>query len=625
MFRTPRSLLTALVATTVVVSATLTWFGWRLLEQQHALEQQRAREQLEASADALAGGIRGRLAEAGDRLSEWLSAAAVPPVVDDAVVLRIDSIANELVVNPPHALPFVPQQTVAETPLAVFAPIEQLEFGGGDLSVVVARYRALAAHDDAHVRAGALLRLGRVLRKSRDYRRALAAYTELTRLGLARTDSLPAELAGLGGQRAVLAAMNDRQGERDVAAKLLEGLKSGRWLITRGTAEFYRESLTAAPPSDAWRLADALTEVWQEAAGRLSVRGQRVVTSSTGSVLVMWRSTGSVTALAAAMPERFFQPPATAGVDWQLSDSEGRRVTGDAAAPSHVVTRVLGYADFPWTLRAWEGAAASERSPENRTFLLGAMATMLAFLWITTYCIARAIRREAAVARLQSDFVAAVSHEFRSPLTTVRQMAEMLDIGDLPEPRRRAYYRVLVGEATRLQRLVETLLNFGRMEAGAAQYCFAEIDAAELVRAVVRDIEPQAHESGKSIELRGDAGVRVVADESALSLAIRNLIENAIKYSPNEPTIWVEWKKEREYAAISVIDRGLGIPRAEQDAVFQKFVRGRAAIDRNLKGTGVGLSMVRQIVDAHGGDIRVQSEAGRGSTFTLVLPVASEA
>ena len=97
---------------------------------------------------------------------------------------------------------------------------------------------------------------------------------------------------------------------------------------------------------------------------------------------------------------------------------------------------------------------------------------------------ARAIRREAAVARLQSDFVAAVSHEFRSPLTTVRQMAEMLELERVPteERRHKSYYRVLAGEAARLQRLVETLLNFGRMEAGAERYRFADLDAAALVR-----------------------------------------------------------------------------------------------------------------------------------------------
>jgi signal transduction histidine kinase len=235
---------------------------------------------------------------------------------------------------------------------------------------------------------------------------------------------------------------------------------------------------------------------------------------------------------------------------------------------------------------------------------------------------ARAIRQEAAVARLQSDFVAAVSHEFRSPLTTIRQMAEMLEMDRLPtEERRHEYYRVLAGEAARLQRLVETLLNFGRMEAGAERYQFVDVDAAALVRAVVHDIEPQAHDAGTQVEISGmDAGMCVLADESALSVALRNLIDNAIRYSPSGSTVWVQLKNERDRAAICVVDQGVGIPRAEQHAIFRKFVRGRAAIDANVKGTGVGLSIVQQIVLAHGGEIRLDSETGRGSTFTVLLP-----
>ena len=115
----------------------------------------------------------------------------------------------------------------------------------------------------------------------------------------------------------------------------------------------------------------------------------------------------------------------------------------------------------------------------------------------------------------------------------------------------------------------------------------------------------------------------VRADQSALSVALSNLIDNAIKYSPGEPTVWVRWRKDQDRAAISVVDRGVGIPRSEQQSIFGKFVRGRAALDANIKGTGVGLAIVQQIVAAHGGEIRVESEPGRGSTFTLLLPAAN--
>jgi signal transduction histidine kinase len=286
------------------------------------------------------------------------------------------------------------------------------------------------------------------------------------------------------------------------------------------------------------------------------------------------------------------------------------------------VARIIGNAEYPWTLHVGGASPNAGNAGGNRRLLLAMMAAVLVFVWGATYVMARAIRREAAVARLQSDFVAAVSHEFRSPLTTMRQMAEMLEMNRLPsEERRQQYYGVLAGEAARLQRLVETLLNFGRMEAGAERFTFTDIDAAALVRDVVRDIEPQARHAGTQIEM-GDpaADIHVLADQSALALALRNVIDNAIKYSPRQSTVSVELKKENDRAAISVIDRGTGIPPGEQQVIFQKFVRGRAAIDANVKGTGVGLSMVQHIVRAHGGEIRVDSEVGRGSTFTILLP-----
>ena len=236
---------------------------------------------------------------------------------------------------------------------------------------------------------------------------------------------------------------------------------------------------------------------------------------------------------------------------------------------------------------------------------------------------ARAIRREAEVARLQSDFVAAVSHEFRSPLTTVRQLAELLDTGRLPtEDRRHTYYRLISSEAARLQRLVETLLNFGRIEAGAARYNFADVETAALVRDVVHDVESDAPEATARLELAGpEEGALLQADAAALGVALRNLIDNAIKYSPGEPVVRVEWAAEAGRVTIRVIDRGLGIPENEQAAIFRKFVRGQSSVRANVKGTGVGLAMVRRIVLAHGGQVRLESEVGRGSTFTILLPL----
>ena len=345
-----------------------------------------------------------------------------------------------------------------------------------------------------------------------------------------------------------------------------------------------------------------------------------------GAVLVLWRSTGDRTALLSAFAGRYFSTAAPEGLAWRLADAGGEPLVGDSAAPLQSAARLLGNAEYPWTVYTWStGSRPLGNTGSSRPILLAMMAAMLAFVWGASYFIARAIRREAEVARLQSDFVAAVSHEFRSPLTTVRQMAEMLVTDRLPsEERRRKYYHVIASEAARLQRLVETLLNFGRMEAGAAHYQFANVDAASLVRSVVHELEPQAREAGKHIEFNGpDGEVRLRGDVGALTLALRNLLDNAIKYSPDESTVQVHWKQEGNHGLICVVDRGVGIPQSEREAIFRKFVRGRSAIDANIKGTGVGLSMVREIALAHGGEVRLDSETRRGSAFTLVLPLAT--
>jgi signal transduction histidine kinase len=228
---------------------------------------------------------------------------------------------------------------------------------------------------------------------------------------------------------------------------------------------------------------------------------------------------------------------------------------------------------------------------------------------------------------MQSEFVSAVSHEFRSPLTSMRQLSEMLLLGRVPqEGRREIYYQTLVRETSRLQRLVEALLNFGRMEAGARQYHFEELDAAHLVYRVVSEFEPQLATVGRHIELQGtEQGCRIEADPEAMSVALRNLVDNALKYSWDKPAVWVEWGKENERVAIRVRDRGAGIAPAEMKAIFRKFVRGSAAAAGNVKGSGVGLAMVRHIVAAHGGEIVVESEPGEGSTFTMLLRAVDRA
>jgi signal transduction histidine kinase len=252
---------------------------------------------------------------------------------------------------------------------------------------------------------------------------------------------------------------------------------------------------------------------------------------------------------------------------------------------------------------------------------------MLMLVLASGYAVHRGISQESRVARLQSDFVADVSHEFRSPLTTLRTITELLAQNRITdESRRQQSYTFLDRETNRLHRLVEDLLDFGRMESGRKQYRIEAHDAFRLVRAAVADFSQEAAANGFHVETNLGAGpVTVQADEEALRRAIRNLLENAMKYSPECRTVWVEGAVNDHLVSISVRDQGMGIDPREQRAIFQKFVRGNAAKKAGIKGTGIGLSMVQQISEALGGEIHLQSSVGAGSTFTLVLPLSGDA
>ena len=247
---------------------------------------------------------------------------------------------------------------------------------------------------------------------------------------------------------------------------------------------------------------------------------------------------------------------------------------------------------------------------------------LLAVVWVTgAYFIVRAISRELAVERLQSDFVAGVSHEFRSPLSALSQIAEML-VSDrlVTDDLRRQSYDVLARETDRLRRLVEGLLDFGRFAAGGAVYHFEPLEIGSFLETLVADFAARAAATGHTIELSLPAVTTYVrGDRDALSRAIWNLLDNAVKYSPDCHTVWLDVQQDQNRVSLTVRDHGLGIPADEQRAIFERFVRGADATARRIKGTGVGLAMVQRIAEAHGGEIRLTSQPGQGSRFTMIL------
>ena len=233
------------------------------------------------------------------------------------------------------------------------------------------------------------------------------------------------------------------------------------------------------------------------------------------------------------------------------------------------------------------------------------------------------LRREANLSKLQLDFVSKVSHELRTPLTSIRMFADMLreNAGNDPEETKLCL-DVLQKETERLSERIERLLDWGRMEAGRRIYQLEPCSVEEIVAEALRGFD--TNHIGHALDVHVDleeALPLVDADRAALGDALINLLTNAVKYSEGVPEITVGVRVEGRSLRISVRDKGIGIPRREQSMVFQKFYRSNELLSREVEGSGLGLAIVRHVALGHGGRVEVKSEPGRGSTFTVVLPM----
>ncbi|TMQ70249.1 MAG: HAMP domain-containing histidine kinase [Candidatus Eisenbacteria bacterium] len=244
----------------------------------------------------------------------------------------------------------------------------------------------------------------------------------------------------------------------------------------------------------------------------------------------------------------------------------------------------------------------------------------------------RRARREAYLARAQTTFVSNVSHELRTPLASIRMFAELLEM-QLEHPERAAseggrrqaadHLEIIRRECDRLGRLIENVLDFSRLEHRTRRYRLEPRNPGELLERIVASFRPHAEAHGFRLALLVDEGLpAVLADEDAIAQVMLNLLGNAVQYSDAVREIQIHARREAGTVAIDVADRGIGIEPGELPRVFDKFYTGRRRMDSAQgSGLGLGLTLARAIARAHGGDIRVASVPGEGSTFTVTLPV----
>lgn len=235
----------------------------------------------------------------------------------------------------------------------------------------------------------------------------------------------------------------------------------------------------------------------------------------------------------------------------------------------------------------------------------------------------RNVRREMDLARIKSDFVSNVSHELRTPLALIRMYAETLEMGRLKDEHKKAeYLETILRESERLTRLVNNILDFSRMQAGKKQYSFAPVHLNDVIQNVLQTYSVQLQTRGyvPVVDLAKNLPV-INADAEALSEALINIVDNAVKYSDAERFLSVRSQTSGSIVSVEIEDHGIGIPPSDQGKIFDMFYRVSTGHVHDRKGTGIGLSLVKHIMDAHGGTVRVSSAVGKGSTFCLEFPV----
>jgi signal transduction histidine kinase len=288
-------------------------------------------------------------------------------------------------------------------------------------------------------------------------------------------------------------------------------------------------------------------------------------------------------------------------------------------------------------LPRWEAAAflldpsAAGRAARSGRWRLGLLVVAVlaaalaggALLW-------RDARRRALDARQKADFVSNVSHELRTPLTSIRMFSDLLANPDAsPTPdKTRKYAEVISREASRLTRLINTVLDFSRFERGKAQLHCEELDLRTLTEELLDNYRPQIESAGFELrcELPADP-LLVKGDRDRLAQVLLNLLSNAEKYGGGqrkEIAVTLHTDLQRNAAVLTVADRGPGVPKGKERRIFEKFFRAEDALASGVQGSGLGLTLARQIAQAHGGDVTCTRRDGGGSLFSVCIPLTSE-
>jgi len=234
------------------------------------------------------------------------------------------------------------------------------------------------------------------------------------------------------------------------------------------------------------------------------------------------------------------------------------------------------------------------------------------FLFYKTY------KKEKELSRLKTDFVANVSHELKTPIALIRMNAETLELGRVKEEKKNNYYRVIISETERLTHLINTILNFSKIDSGKKKYVFQAVDLNEKVELVLAQYEIFLDKNGFQRTVELDKSIQnIYADPNDITEIILNLLDNAVKYSKDEKRIRIKTFKKDKHVFLEMKDSGSGIADKDLSLIYEPFFRAENPLNQQTKGTGLGLSLVKEMVNACGGKIEVMSKLNEGAIFRI--------
>ncbi|HVE41894.1 MAG TPA: HAMP domain-containing sensor histidine kinase [Planctomycetota bacterium] len=631
MNRSTRLVLLAALALVVVSGAALAFLGFRALRAEEIVRRSEAERQARAfarlAAAELDADVRALVTAERAVVREILDKGGSPP---RAVVAILDAWGG--VVWPPSVddgEQSLSERVLREQPDLVNALLraEAMEFREGQPAKAAVAYADLAeALDSPATRARLLYRAARCFSRAGD-RGAVRVRCEmlLHAYGSARSETgIPFSI--LAKVQLLTEAPAE---ERRAPAEALAADLAGAGLLPDSALHLLQSIATLCPSA---RLEAAL----EEARARLRVlRWARAEESQSELWLASWagwilpRSEGGRIVCASAVgpiprPETRKKLEELArlqnvsfslqcGGRWVLPELRGAEVEEPLAGGS---ARLLASIGDP---------AILERESRTRRLLLGGLlAVLLLAMSVGGYATVRSVRRELRLAQLKSDFVSNVSHELRTPLTSIRMFSEMLsDPKEPAEAQRREYTEILKRETARLSSLVERILESARLNRGAQAFRFERRDLRDVVGRAIGSFRSLHPEIAVAFAPPAEP-VAAVVDGSSIEQVLHNLLDNAAKYSPSNPKAEVNLGVRAGWARIDVRDEGSGIDPADLPGLFQEFRRGSNPLTLRVPGTGLGLALVKRIVEAHQGKVSVESAPGRGSTFTVEIPLCPE-